>query len=214
MTTSQRLLTRRPRYREQEVQRAVIDHLRWRGQRDAYWFHVGNGGWRSPAEARVFAGLGVRPGVPDLILIRAGTTYGLELKADNGGRLSDAQRDAQEAMRLAGAIVHTAVGLDDAIGWLEQHSLLRGRAQLSAAGESSGWQRFYAELAAAPTRATAADVFHGHDFLFLGMSSAERERRYAEIEDIIREKPTEDSHCQVRVSAPVGSGKHTEREIP
>ena len=201
------------RYREQEVQRAVVAHLRWRGQRDVYWFHVGNGGWRSPAEARVFAGLGVRPGVPDLILIRAGTTYGLELKADNGGRLSDAQRDAHEAMRRAGAIVHTAIGLDDAIGWLEQHSLLRGRAQLSTAGRSD-WSRFYAELAAAPTRDSATAVFHGHAFLFLGMSGAERERRYAEIEDIIREKPTEDSHCQVRVSAPASPGNHTERETP
>jgi hypothetical protein len=205
-------MTARRRYREQEVQRAVIDHLRWRGQRDAYWFHVGNGGWRTPAEARVFAGLGVRPGVPDLILICHGQTFGLELKAANG-RLSDVQRDAHEAMRRAGATVHTAIGIDDAIGWLERHSLLRGRAQLSTAGRSD-WDRFCAELAAAPTRDSATAVFHSHDFLFLGMSSAERERRYAEIEDIIREKPTEGSHCQVRVSAPAVSGKHTEREIP
>ena len=69
------------------------------------------------------------------------------------------------------------------------------------------------ELAAAPTREAATEVFHGHDFLFLGMSSAERERRYAEVEDIIREKPAENSHCQVRVSAPASSGNHTERNL-
>ena len=94
---------KRHRYREQEVQRAVLEHLRWRGQRDAYWFHPPNGGWRSPAEARVFASLGVRAGTPDLVLIRRGVTYGLELKSATG-KLSAAQCDAHEAMRRAGAI--------------------------------------------------------------------------------------------------------------
>jgi len=33
----------------------------------------------------VFKGLGVKAGVPDLILIHDGRTYGLELKADGSG---------------------------------------------------------------------------------------------------------------------------------
>ena len=89
-------------------------------------FHPSDGGWRSKTEARVFAGLGVQPGTPDLIIIYAGRTYGLELKAD-GGRLSDTQRDSTRPWR-GRRDRRVADGLDEAIAWLEQHDLLRGRA--------------------------------------------------------------------------------------
>jgi len=70
---------------EQLLQRAVCEHLNTRAVPRCYWFHVGNGGWRSPIEAKAFKGLGVKAGVPDLILIHDGRTYGLELKADGSG---------------------------------------------------------------------------------------------------------------------------------
>jgi hypothetical protein len=66
-------------------------------------------------------------GVPDLILIRDGKTYGLELKAD-GARLTPVQRMAHVLMRAAGAEVAVAVGLDGALRQLESWGLLRGRA--------------------------------------------------------------------------------------
>ena len=53
---------------------------------------------------------------------------GLELKARNG-RLSDAQIGTIEAMRAAGAVVGVARDIDEALDWLEQHALLRGRTQ-------------------------------------------------------------------------------------
>jgi hypothetical protein len=92
---------------------------------DIFWFHVGNGGYRTPIEAKVLKSLGVTAGVPDLILIRDGKTYGLELKA-HGGRLSPAQRTAHMLMRAAGAEVEVAVGLDAALRQLESWGLLRG----------------------------------------------------------------------------------------
>jgi hypothetical protein len=45
---------------------------------------VPNGGWRSPIEGAILKGLGVQPGVPDLILVRDGLPFALELKTGRG----------------------------------------------------------------------------------------------------------------------------------
>jgi hypothetical protein len=111
---------------EQQEHRAVVQHLQARAARGTYWFHPANGGARSKSEGAIFKGLGVRAGTPDLILIRGGRTYGLELKSSTG-RLSPAQIAAHEEMRAAGAEVAVAIGLDQAIAQLENWQLLRGR---------------------------------------------------------------------------------------
>jgi hypothetical protein len=113
---------RRP---EQNLQRALVYHLRARAQPNVFWFHPANGGARTAVEGAIFKACGVRPGTPDLILIKEGKSFALELKA-TGGRLSPAQHEAHDELRRAGAEVATAVGIDDAIGELEQWQLLRG----------------------------------------------------------------------------------------
>jgi hypothetical protein len=118
---------RRRKRPEDALQRTVLEYLRMRGPRTAYWFHVANGGGRSPIEALILKGLGVRADVPDLIIIYDGKTYGLELKADSN-RPTKLQIEAQDAMRAAGAEVAVAVGLDAAIQQLEAWQLLKGRA--------------------------------------------------------------------------------------
>jgi hypothetical protein len=102
-----------------------LEHLRLRGPRDAFWFGVPNGGARAPIEAAIMKGLGVRAGVPDLIIIHDGKTYGLELKAA-GNRPTRLQTEAQDALRAAGAEVAVAIGLDAALGQLERRHLLKG----------------------------------------------------------------------------------------
>jgi hypothetical protein len=47
---------------EQNIQRAVCQHLRTRGCPGLAWWHTPNGGRRNRIEAALFAGLGVRPG--------------------------------------------------------------------------------------------------------------------------------------------------------
>jgi hypothetical protein len=111
--------------REAAIQRAVFEHLRLRGASDVFTFHPASGGWRSRTEAAILKGLGVRPGVPDVIAVKAGRTYALELKAP-AGRLTPAQRDAHAALRAAGAAVAVAYCLDAAIEQLESWGLLRG----------------------------------------------------------------------------------------
>lgn len=70
--------------------------------------------------------LGVTAGVPDLIAIRDGQTYGLELKAD-GGRVGPKQNEVLAAMERAGCITGITFGLDAALKWLEQNGILKGR---------------------------------------------------------------------------------------
>ncbi len=115
-----------PRNRpEQAIQRAVFQHMAIRGASDCFAFHVPNGGLRSRIEASIMKGLGVRAGIPDIIAIKAGLTYALELKAP-GGRLSPAQSEVHAALRAAGASVAVACGLDDTLRQLEAWHLLRG----------------------------------------------------------------------------------------
>lgn len=112
---------------EQHLQRAVCDHLRQRGVRGLLWFHVPNGGRRSRIEAAIFSGLGVRPGVSDLILLNDGQAFALELKAEQG-RPTTAQIAFISEFRAAGGEGAIATGLSEALRALEGWGLLRGRA--------------------------------------------------------------------------------------
>jgi VRR-NUC domain len=116
---------RRP---EQAIQKAIADHLRARAHPDVYWFHPANGGARTAIEGAILKACGVRAGTPDLILIRRGRTYALELKAANG-RLSPAQVQAHKEMRSAGVEVEVATGIDEALAALERWEMLRGTTQ-------------------------------------------------------------------------------------
>jgi hypothetical protein len=119
----------RPRRNRPEdiIQRAVFEHLRVRSAPGVFAFHPANGGWRSHIEAAILKGLGVRAGVPDVIAVKDGCTYALEIKPP-GGRLTVAQIDAHAALRAAGVNVVTSYGVDDALAQLEAWGLLRGQA--------------------------------------------------------------------------------------
>lgn len=111
---------------EQQIQRAVFQHLAARAAPGVFAFHVPNGGYRRPIEAAILKGLGTKAGVPDIIAIRDGHTYALELKA-TGNKPTPTQSETMAVMERAGATVAVAVGLDDALRQLEQWGLLRGR---------------------------------------------------------------------------------------
>jgi hypothetical protein len=113
---------------EQAIQRAVFEHLRTRPAPGVFAFHPANGGYRKPIEAAILKGLGVIPGVPDVIAIHNGRVFALELKAE-GGRASDKQLACIAALREAGAFTCIAEGLDRALACLEAWGLLVGRSQ-------------------------------------------------------------------------------------
>jgi hypothetical protein len=116
---------RRP---EQVIQRSIVQHLRCRGARGAVWWHVPNGGYRRPAEAKIMAGLGVRAGVADICAVHDSRFYALELKAP-GGRSTAAQIAFRDEINAAGGFAAEAAGIDAALRCLESWGLLRGQAQ-------------------------------------------------------------------------------------
>jgi hypothetical protein len=118
-------IRRRP---EQQIQRSVVDHLRCRGARGAVWWHVPNGGYRRPAEAKIMAGLGVRAGVADICAVHVSRFYALELKAP-GRRSTAAQIAFRDEINAAGGFAAEAAGIDAALRCLESWGLLRGQAQ-------------------------------------------------------------------------------------
>src|SRR5271169_3463158 len=66
---------------EQQIQRAVFEHLAIRAASAVFAFHPPNGGWRSRVEAAILKGVGVRAGLPDVVAVKNGQCYALELKA-------------------------------------------------------------------------------------------------------------------------------------
>lgn len=117
---------------EQQIQKAVFQHIKQRGAPGLFAFAVPNGGYRKPIEAAILKSQGVVAGVPDIVLIHKGRAFGLELKA-LGGRATANQLAAHSAMDEAGAFVCIAEGLDRALKVLEAWGLLVGQAQSRAA---------------------------------------------------------------------------------
>ena len=109
----------KPRYEASEdvIHRAVVEHLWLRSAPGVVWWHTPNGELRDLATARKLKALGTRPGVPDLALVIEGRAHFLELKTRKG-RLSLEQRQMHASLLIAGAIVETAHGVDQAISTL------------------------------------------------------------------------------------------------
>lgn len=103
---TKRKIKRRP---EQELQIACA---KWLAALEAVqkkkqftFFHVPNGGYRTPKEGRVFKDMGVKAGVPDIVLLFPARDFKLKLASSE---LSEAPavkewlRDTEARMRQAG----------------------------------------------------------------------------------------------------------------
>jgi hypothetical protein len=112
---------RRP---EQELQRAVVQHLAWRARPRVFAFHVPLGGFRRSVEAAILKSIGTVAGIPDIICIFEGRCYCLELKSEHG-RVTDVQRVVHERLREAGAEVAVTYGIAAALEQLTTWRLLR-----------------------------------------------------------------------------------------
>ena len=99
---------------EEQLHRAVVDLLRIYENRGLLAFcHMGNGGRRSKAEAGIFRALGVRAGVPDLLVwADGGRGFGVELKAGTG-KLSPAQTFWHATLETLGHRVYVVRSLDE-----------------------------------------------------------------------------------------------------
>jgi VRR-NUC domain len=92
-------------------------------------FHPRNGGQDQHRLAGINSGLGVKSGVPDVVVIKDGIPYALELKTE-AGKLSRDQARVLRELQAVGVDADVAYGVDAAIRWLEERGILRGRAAL------------------------------------------------------------------------------------
>lgn len=84
-------MTTRRKHPEDDVQLGVVQYLKLlENQGKLTFFAVPNGGYRREREASIMKRLGVRAGVPDLIILSVGKMFGLEVKAP-GKKPSDNQ---------------------------------------------------------------------------------------------------------------------------
>lgn len=75
--------------------------------------HCPNGGYRTKAEAGVFSALGVRAGVPDLLVfLPGGRSVQIELKAGRNG-LTAAQKAWHATMKLLGHRISVCRSVDE-----------------------------------------------------------------------------------------------------
>ena len=88
---------------EQALQRAVGELLNFCLGGLAWWTHFPAGGG-GELRGRILKGMGLKAGVPDILILDAGRAYWLELKAKRGW-VSQVQRECHNALGRAGCSV-------------------------------------------------------------------------------------------------------------
>jgi hypothetical protein len=125
---------------EQQLQQAVVQHLRLRAYPGVFFWSTPNEGKRGFVNAAALKAAGMTAGVPDLLILKGGKLYALELKAPSG-RLSPSQRLVGARMEECGAEVSVAHSIDEALVTLEYWGILKrsvASALNSTAGEENG----------------------------------------------------------------------------
>lgn len=102
---------------EGEIQKQVFAHLKKRAMPGVFAFHV-------PNHKRARRAAGFVPGVPDVIAVKDGTFYAIELKTEKNGPDED-QLKAIGRINDAGGFAVVCHGLDRALSTLETWGLLR-----------------------------------------------------------------------------------------
>lgn len=109
---------------EQEIHKAVVAHLNVRAEPKVFFFHCPNEGKRGFVNAAALKAMGMTAGIPDLLFLKEGKLYALELKAP-GGVLRPSQRLCLTRMENCGAETAVAHSLDEAIYTLEFWGLIK-----------------------------------------------------------------------------------------
>ena len=110
---------------EAAIQKAVVEHLDWRGVPGWQFWSTPNAAKRSLRLGHELRLQGMEAGVGDLSLVSpTGRYHELELKTAIG-RMSPAQRERQERLKASGVICATAYGLDDALAKLTAWGAIR-----------------------------------------------------------------------------------------
>ncbi len=95
---------------------------RYLDARGLRWCHVPNGGNRSAKTGALLKAMGVKAGVPDILIFsRIGVWRGvaIELKS-SGGIVRDTQREWLDGLEADGWVCRVCYGAAEAIAWVEE----------------------------------------------------------------------------------------------
>ncbi len=109
---------------EQDLQIAVVAHLRARAEPKVFFWHTPNEAKRGWVNAAILQAMGMTAGIPDIVILKGGDMYALELKAPKGV-LSPSQGLVLQRMKDCGAQVAVAKSLDEAIVTLECWGIIK-----------------------------------------------------------------------------------------
>ena len=105
------------RHVEYQIHKAIADYLTVSLTRGVWWttFPAGGGGKARGARLK---GIGLKIGVPDILIVHKGLAYWMEVKAPKG-RVSLEQDAAHEDLWAAGSPTAIVRSVDDVIGTLK-----------------------------------------------------------------------------------------------
>ena len=113
---------------EARLQKAVVAHLMLTATPGVLWFSVPNEGKRSVVMGGHLKAMGMRPGTADLILIKKGQAYALELKA-KGKVQSEAQLLFQADCQTAKTPYCCSDNIDAALYALRAWGMIKTKAR-------------------------------------------------------------------------------------
>ncbi len=112
------------RHAEDALQTTVMQYLNLQGPRWGFFAcHIPNGGKRNAREAGRLKGMGVKAGVPDILIVKDGRADWIELKADSG-RVSPTQRDMHCTLVERGCRIIVCRSLDEVITALKAWEIM------------------------------------------------------------------------------------------
>jgi hypothetical protein len=104
---------------EETLQKAIVQFLNLKARPEVVWFHVPNGEQRSIRTAVRLKAMGVRKGVPDLIIITHTGPHFLEVKAPKAYQKPE-QREFQHKVEYLGNKYVVVKDIDAAISTLTE----------------------------------------------------------------------------------------------
>ncbi len=106
---------------EQALQQQVAQYLTYALGGSA-WFTCFPSGGGGLMRGKILRGMGLKAGVPDILILDGGRTLWIELKAKRG-YLSPVQIETIKAIHHAGGIVDICRSLDEVIAFLELYGV-------------------------------------------------------------------------------------------